>query len=1150
MRKLYKIALVIALANIFPVTLLAQDYWSLGSKTNVASTDKAVARQSFPSQFEVYNLNIAPLRQQLFSITGTQARSQSAIISLPNADGQLEQFEVFEASNFDAELQAKYPEIRAYSGKGLTDKGAILKLSISAKGLQTMVSRLNGQPTEYMEPYSADHAVYAVFKSQRNKGGLPWVCSTPDAALATDLMNQGDGLNRLESGAGVLRTFRLAQSCNGEYANWHGATSSAQEALVIAAFNATYTRVNGCLEKDLGLHLNLVAASTQVIYYNPSTDPYTSLGNWNNQLMNTLNSVLGDAAFDIGHMFGASGGGGNAGCIGCVCNNTLSTGGGANDSYKGAGITSPADGIPQGDNFDIDYVAHEIGHQLGGRHTFTHNSEGGTLANSAQREPGSGITIMGYAGITSYDAAPHSIDVFHSFSINQIENNMVTRACAVSTNISANNATPVAGPLTNRTIPKSTPFALTGSATDANTNDVLTYSWEQNDPTTSLTGSNSPASETKSAGPNWLPFKPTTSPTRIFPQLSTILAGNSVTGPLPGGDAGANIEALSSVARTLNFRLTVRDNRPYSSTAPMAVGQTAFADMQVTVDGSTGPFLISSQNTAVSYEANSSQTVTWSVNGTTGAPVNCANVKISFSTDGGQTFPTVLAASTANDGSETITIPASLTTTGRIKVEAIGNIFFDINNASITITAPPVGFTFDSPGPIVAACPTPATVSATLKATYTGGHTNPITLTSTVTPAGPVVTLTPATLTTTTTSTMVNITNANTLAPGNYTVTVTGTSAGAPTQTRQIVFTITSSTPTITTQPANQSVCLGSNASFSVSSPDATGYQWQVNTGAGFTNISNAAPYSGAATNMLTITGVTAAMNSYKYRVIASTICGGTTSGEATLTVIIPATITTQPASLAICEGANTSFSVAATTGAGTLTYQWQFSTDAGTSWTNIPGATNASFTQTAVPVGQNGYHFRVIVSAGCGSVTSSHAILTVNAYPVVDFTAASVVCASDQAFALTATPAGGVFAGTGVSGSTFTPSAAGIGVANVSYTATNAGCIATASRLIAVNECPERRLRLNEFPAVVVYPVPNNGSFDIRLNTELYTRVGIRVFNSAGQLMKSQDANGLRYGSIIHVDITHVPTGVYQVYMHSDERGGSSKAVSIIVQK
>ncbi len=528
-----------------------------------------------------------------------------------------------------------------------------------------------GKENEFIEVYSQDRKVYAVFRSQRKPGQLPWRCTTVDTKLATSL-NELVGSEVYGRSGGDLKTMRLAQSCNAEYSNFFGATSSAQVSLVLAAFNATLTRCNGVYEKDLALHLNLISNTTSVIYYNPSTDPYsTNLSQWNSQLQSTLTSVIGEANYDIGHMFGASGGGGNAGCIGCVCVN----------GSKGSGITSPGDGIPQGDNFDIDYVAHEVGHQLGANHTFSMSNEG----TGVNKEPGSGITIMGYAGITSQDLAPHSIDIFHQASIAQIQANLATKSCPITTTLA--NATPSVNAGANYTIPRSTPFALTGSATDANAGDVLTYCWEQNDNAGSgQTGASSVASATKTTGPNWISFPATTSPTRYFPKMATILAGGSVSGPLPGGDAGANTEALSSVARTLNFRLTVRDNAPYSSTSPVSVGQTQFDDVVITVNGTAGPFAVTAPNTAVSWAGNSTQTITWSVNSTNIAPINCANVRILISTDGGNNFSTLIA-STANDGTEAVTIPNTPSTTARIKIEAIGNIFFDISNTNFTITS-------------------------------------------------------------------------------------------------------------------------------------------------------------------------------------------------------------------------------------------------------------------------------------------------------------------------------------------------------------------------------------------------------------------------------------------------------------------------------
>jgi Metallo-peptidase family M12B Reprolysin-like len=666
MKIIHKLLLTFLLLGSLSFNASAQlNAWSANTQNlDAIPKDKAVARLSFPTKFRLFNLNVEPLRQQLFSIVGSNAVGRSTVIFLPNADGNYEQFEVFEASNFEPDLQAQFPEIRAFSGKGITDRHATLKLSISPQGIQTMVFRTDTE-NEFIEAYSADHTVYAVFRSERVKGKLPWICSTEDRRTAAEIYKQLP--HAPQSNTGELKTMRLAQSCNGEYSNFFGAFDPSQVALVLAAFNATLTRCNGCFETDLAVHLNLIANTTDVIYYDPATDPYTTLPNWNAQLQATLTAIIGEANYDIGHMFGASGGGGNAGCIGCVCV----------DGQKGSGITSPADGIPEGDNFDIDYVVHEMGHQLGANHTFSFQLEG----TGQNKEVGSGITIMGYAGITGQDVAPHSIDIFHETSIAQIQANLANKTCPITTVMTANHV-PIVAPVADVTIPITTPFALTGSATDPE-GDSLTYCWEQDDNSTTQ-GANSVAFPAKLTGPNWLSFRPTQSPTRVFPQLSTILAGLAVTPPLPGGDAGTNIEASSSVARTLHFRLTVRDNHPYVPTS--TIGQTQFAAMTVTVSDTAGPFQVTSPNTNVSWAGGSSQTITWDVNNTTLPPISCANVKISLSTDGGQTFPTVLSASTPNDGSEILTIPIAPTTTARVKIEAIGNVFFDISDSDFTIT--------------------------------------------------------------------------------------------------------------------------------------------------------------------------------------------------------------------------------------------------------------------------------------------------------------------------------------------------------------------------------------------------------------------------------------------------------------------------------
>ena len=670
---------ILSTALILNVTAQKKNFWKGHNPSEKIKTHKSVARSSFPKDFKLFDVDDSSFNLELLSITDKKTSKKSTVVSLPNAAGELEDFELVESSNFEPDLQARFPQIRAYSGRSISKPGSTIKVSISPEGLQTMVFRADGE-NEFIEQYSNNKKVYAVFKSQRKPGAIPWNCSTTEKQMVNSLNTQATALSLTTTrSGGNIRTLRLAQSCNAEYSNYFGATKAADSGNVIAAFNATLTRCNGVYEKDLAIHLNLIANTTKVIYYTASSDPYSTMGNWNSELQSALTVVIGEANYDIGHMFGASGGGGNAGCIGCICV----------DESKGSGITSPGDDVPQGDNFDIDYVAHEIGHQLGANHTFSMSNEG----TGVNKEVGSGITIMGYAGITSQDVAPHSIDIFHQASIAQIQTNLSNKTGCGLTPASNNAiATPVVTvPKASYTIPKSTPFALTGSATDANTNDLLTYCWEQNDNARSTqTGTSSVASAAKLTGPNWISFSPSTSPTRLFPKLSSILAGATVSGPLPGGDAGANTEALSSVARTLNFRLTVRDNAPYKNSVETgySIGQTSFANVAVTVNGTAGPFAVTAPNTAISWKAGSTQTITWSVNSTNLSPVSCAKVKISLSTDGGNTFPTVLSDSTANDGSEALVIPNSVSSTARIKIEAVGNIFFDISNANFTISQP------------------------------------------------------------------------------------------------------------------------------------------------------------------------------------------------------------------------------------------------------------------------------------------------------------------------------------------------------------------------------------------------------------------------------------------------------------------------------
>ena len=606
---------------------------------------------------KIYQLDINGLKNALAKAPKRLAPGAKSeiIISFPNSDGKLENFKVRENSNFDPQLAAKYPDIKSYVGEGLEDPNSTVYFSISPLGLSSM-EIYGDKSAVFIEPYTKDLSSYVVYKKSDKKDNLnTFECTVIDVAQKG--ISNTTLAARPNADDAKLRTFRLALSSTGEYTTYFGGT----KALALAAMNNTMTRVNGVFEKDFAARMVLIANNDAVIYTSASSDPYSAaaqMSNWNSQLQSTLTSVIGEANYDVGHLFGASGGGGNAGCIGCVCVN----------GSKGSGYTSPSDGIPSGDNFDIDYVAHELGHQFGGNHTFSNSNEG----TGVNMEPGSGSTIMGYAGITAQDIQPHSDSFFHAISIQQITNNIKAKTCPVST--STGNSIPTADAGLDYTIPKSTPFMLTGTGTDAN-GDSLTYIWEQVDnASSSQTGASSAASATKATGPTFRSWTPTITPVRYFPRMASVLAGATTT-----AGSEINVEALSSVARALNFRFTVRDNRAGGS------GNNS-DDAKVTVNATAGPFIITSQGTATTYTGGSSQNITWNVAGTTANGVNAANVDILWSTNSGTTWTTLLAG-TPNDGSQAVVIPNVTTTTGRIMVKGSNHIFFDVNNANISVNA-------------------------------------------------------------------------------------------------------------------------------------------------------------------------------------------------------------------------------------------------------------------------------------------------------------------------------------------------------------------------------------------------------------------------------------------------------------------------------
>lgn len=1081
--------------------------WSANfENTDKITKDKGVARQSFPKEFRLFNLSIDFLRQDLFSIVGNQSR-RTTIISLPNADGGIEQFEVFEASNFEADLQAQFPEIRAFSGKGITDRYATLKLSISPQGIQTMIFRTDKE-NEFIEPYSQDHTTYAVFKSNREKGKLAWTCAVDDQKLVADVKSKTSNFNKSDNGQ--LKVMRLAQSCNGEYANYFGATSAAQVGLVLSAFNATLTRCNGVYEKDLALHLNLVASSTNVIYYTPASDPYTTLANWNRQLQNALSANLtgtgttlaaNNAAYDIGHMFGASGGGGNAGCIGCVCSDDTAS---ITDLNKGAGITSPADGIPQGDNFDIDYVVHEVGHQLGGNHTFSNSNEGAGV----NKEVGSGITIMGYAGITAQDVAPHSIDIFHETSIEQIQANLATKTCPVTTNIAATNATPVIAPIGNYTIPKSTPFVLTGSATDANAGDALTYCWEQNDDGGGSTGASSIASITKTVGPNFLSFSPTASPSRYFPKLTSTIANSATTNNV-GGDAGVLTEALSSVARTLNFRLTVRDNSPYSSTAPLKVGQTAFEDVQVTVNAVAGPFLVSAPNTAVSWVAGSNQTVTWDVAGTTGNGVNTSFVDVFLSTDGGLTYPIQLANKVPNNGSTAVTVPNNVGTTNRIMVKGNNHIFFDISNTNFSITAAPSTFAITQSSVQSTLACSLTTTTYTFNYSALGGFSGTTTFSATGTPAGATVSFSPATMSSASGLVTMTVGNLASATSGNYNIAVTGTS-GATTST--VPFYLYLGLPNVTlSTPVNAATAQNVTLALAWAvNPSATSYDVQVSLNSAFTTLFSS---GNVASNSYNLSGL-ASGTTYYWRVAPKNAsCTGTfgtpfsfttgtvscaTFNSANVPVTIPTTVATVTSTLNVASGSTIS-DVNVTVN---ITH----------TWINDLTLTLTSPTGTAVQ----------LVVNPCSPNASVN-----NIAATFDDSGIAIVCANSPGISGTVLPAQALSAFNGQNPvGTWTLSVAD------AFNQDGGSLNSWSINLCSIAPLSVEENTLSDF---ALYPNPNNGNFNIAFTSVSEKPISVNVYDMRGRQIYNNDfSNTGNFNQSINLD--NVQSGVYLVNVTDGE--------------
>lgn len=794
-----KYLFTIAVSTILSISISAQNtngIWSDISESDIPETGTRIIK---PTRFRTVSLDLDALDEILFTapieVIGQRPNS-NVTLRIPNPEGGLTEFKVYYSPIMEEPLANMFPEIRTYGG--YDEEGNYARLDHTPQGFHAMVIPKEGD-SWFIDPYrfgniNPEH--YIVYKKKHHARVIEETlqCLTNTDARLDEEDIYGNGARY---GDCQHRNYRLAISATGEYTAFHGGTV----ALAQAAQVTTMNRVNGVFELELSIRMTFIANNNLIIYTNAATDPFSNgnTGAMINENQTNTDAVIGAANYDIGHIFGTNSGGLAQLFSPCSGN-------------KARGVTGS--GAPIGDPFDIDYVAHEMGHQFGAQHTQNNNCN---RSNATSMEPGSAATIMGYAGICAPNVQNNSDDYYHAISLQEM-GNFITNAshtCPVTTAL-ANNPPSVTGTPGNITVPGSTPFALTATANDPDGGSTL-FCWEQMDATVAPM----PPAPTNTGGPNFRSFDPTTEPTRYFPNLSDLASG-----------AATTWEVLSSVNRSMPFRVSVRDYEPGG-------GCTDHDDITVSVDASSGPFVVLvPSNTGISWAGNTNETVTWSVAGTNAGAVACSDVNIFLSTDGGLTYPTQLATNVSNDGSHTVTVPNVSTTTARIMVMCANGTFFDVSDNDFTITAATFDYTLGVVSSSESACQ-PNDVVYNLNIGSIGGYSDPVTLSVSGVPSGATATFGTSPINPGNTTTL-TISNTGGATPGVYGLTLQGNSTSG-TKTESLTLTINAGTPAATTNstPANgaSNVAVPTTLTWLASASNPVTYTVDVATDVGFSSI-------------------------------------------------------------------------------------------------------------------------------------------------------------------------------------------------------------------------------------------------------------------------------------------------------------------------